>query len=283
MTKKYLLIIMLITITSSGLAYNRSAATAYAIVWGIPSVANTVVYELYAADCANFVSQCLIAGGIKFKHGDNYIHCMFISDVILTEDHKDLKICGHNSWRSNEELSTTSAGNNWVLPVIRLDDAPIIKSYRAFSGGNEVRLGWYQRNNKYTWSANGARIAGKQDLVIELTFDTDMDINTRAWVCILEGPGVYTNIQPYTESDFNENGWWTGTDGNYIHNRTWRGKIFGYQLPIASKIYPISVSAEADDGSCNDFDNDLSEYTTTAPCSRIGIWIDTKITTGKKK
>ena len=54
-----------------GAAYDRDAAVDYALTWSVyqpAEVANTTVYYMYAgADCANFVSQCLIAGGIRFR------------------------------------------------------------------------------------------------------------------------------------------------------------------------------------------------------------------------
>ena len=54
-------------------AYNRGRANIYALDWsgwdeyGQPK-RNTAIYHDYQLDCANFVSQCLIAGGIRFRH-----------------------------------------------------------------------------------------------------------------------------------------------------------------------------------------------------------------------
>ncbi len=48
--------------------YDRDAATEYAHIWN--DDANTDDYYEYSSDCANFVSQCLVAGGIEMS--DNW-------------------------------------------------------------------------------------------------------------------------------------------------------------------------------------------------------------------
>ena len=54
-------------------AYDREAAVLYARKWGQGSganilICNTTIYgQRYPSDCANFASQCLIAGGIRFR------------------------------------------------------------------------------------------------------------------------------------------------------------------------------------------------------------------------
>jgi hypothetical protein len=50
-------------------AYNRDAAVAYAIAWAARR--NRSAYYDHASDCANFVSQCLIAGGFRFRSTRN--------------------------------------------------------------------------------------------------------------------------------------------------------------------------------------------------------------------
>lgn len=50
--------------TSKVVAYDRVSAESYASYWF--DKRNDQVYCSYIADCANFVSQCLIAGGLKF-------------------------------------------------------------------------------------------------------------------------------------------------------------------------------------------------------------------------
>ena len=52
----------------TGHAYNRVAAADYAYLYSEPDLYyNSDIYYRWDPDCANFVSQCLIAGGIRFR------------------------------------------------------------------------------------------------------------------------------------------------------------------------------------------------------------------------
>jgi hypothetical protein len=60
-------------LAASAEAYNRAAAVEYARSWSDDSgvlqegIYNEGVYDRFGSDCANFVSQCLTAGGIRFR------------------------------------------------------------------------------------------------------------------------------------------------------------------------------------------------------------------------
>jgi hypothetical protein len=67
-----LTIIYLCSLTTIVYAYNRNDVIWYAHAWSQDTgedsgTANLTVYNKYGADCANFASQCLIAGGIRFR------------------------------------------------------------------------------------------------------------------------------------------------------------------------------------------------------------------------
>ena len=58
---------IILTVVLSSLAsgaYNPETAVSYAKTWDCDGCRNTDEYLVYDADCANFVSQCLIAGGL---------------------------------------------------------------------------------------------------------------------------------------------------------------------------------------------------------------------------
>lgn len=71
-----ILSILLSTITSAQANYNQQAAVAYAEQWcdGLNSSdpGQCDPYKVYDADCANFVSQCLIAGGLDLSWGSDW-------------------------------------------------------------------------------------------------------------------------------------------------------------------------------------------------------------------
>ncbi len=56
--------VLLCNIPSVQASYNPQAAVDYAKEWDCEGCRNTDDYLVYDADCANFVSQCLIAGGL---------------------------------------------------------------------------------------------------------------------------------------------------------------------------------------------------------------------------
>lgn len=62
----------LIGATTTCRAYNRDVAMQYGIYWGEdPSNPENdrinPIYQYFPADCANFISQCVIAGGVRFR------------------------------------------------------------------------------------------------------------------------------------------------------------------------------------------------------------------------
>lgn len=59
-----ILILAVVPYASTIAAYNPDDAVAYAMTWDCDGCRNTDEYQVYDADCANFVSQCLIAGGL---------------------------------------------------------------------------------------------------------------------------------------------------------------------------------------------------------------------------
>jgi len=62
-----LLFVMTLFLGSEAFAtYNRSAGIHYASTWC--KARNSQAYEAYPSDCANFVSQCLIAGGLDLSN-----------------------------------------------------------------------------------------------------------------------------------------------------------------------------------------------------------------------
>ena len=60
-------IILLVLIGLASLAYNPSAAVNYARQYCKNYNPNYANYASVGGDCANFVSQCMIAGGMSFK------------------------------------------------------------------------------------------------------------------------------------------------------------------------------------------------------------------------
>ena len=68
-----LFIILLLGIFHNLYGYNRNQVARYADKWSQEGVAlrNPFFYSC-SKDCANFVSQCLIAGGIDLKDGPSY-------------------------------------------------------------------------------------------------------------------------------------------------------------------------------------------------------------------
>lgn len=70
--------VVVCSLSHTGMGYNREKAVEYAVAWGVPNLVNSAVYYDYSVaagnpfglaggDCANFGSQCLIAGGIRFR------------------------------------------------------------------------------------------------------------------------------------------------------------------------------------------------------------------------
>ncbi len=66
--------LFLANLSGVALGYNRDAAVEYALLWSAradnKNVVNTTVYKNYFAiggNCANFASQCVNAGGIRFR------------------------------------------------------------------------------------------------------------------------------------------------------------------------------------------------------------------------
>ena len=49
-------------------AYDRNAAVNYARKWALSRNSVYKDYEKYGGNCTNFISQCLVAGGILFDH-----------------------------------------------------------------------------------------------------------------------------------------------------------------------------------------------------------------------
>ncbi len=48
--------------------YDRNSAVNYARTWALKRNRRYKDYEKYGGDCTNFISQCLVAGGIVFDH-----------------------------------------------------------------------------------------------------------------------------------------------------------------------------------------------------------------------
>jgi hypothetical protein len=128
--------------------YDRSAAIAYAKKWwGRRNL--QYVYDLKAADCANFVSQCLYAGGIQMS--DWYFNSVCISGNWI-------KIKASKSWGSAPDLynklkSEASVVDHRILSSTKdLDEA--IKSGNYSEGSVAFTL-------KSDGSAGHAMLVGK--------------------------------------------------------------------------------------------------------------------------
>jgi hypothetical protein len=50
--------------------YNRAAAVDYARKWAMARNPRFFDFSTMGGDCTNFVSQCLLAGGLKMSYGD---------------------------------------------------------------------------------------------------------------------------------------------------------------------------------------------------------------------
>lgn len=57
--------VLLLIVMSSAYGYDRLAARVYARQYSEP--VGMAIYKLWDPDCANFISQCLIAGGVRFR------------------------------------------------------------------------------------------------------------------------------------------------------------------------------------------------------------------------
>jgi len=107
---KILLIFTFTFITADALAYDRSAVATYAdLYWGwktsnqdrsfdngqygegynisdSPNYNSNDYYEYFSNDCANFVSQCLIAGGLSLSAGPGLYGRRWINPSIKIND-----------------------------------------------------------------------------------------------------------------------------------------------------------------------------------------------------
>lgn len=136
------------------------------------------------------------------------------------------------------------------------------------------------RGNKYVSVAeNCLWKVGKEALYLYVTFDTEMDTSTAATVILDVSPDV--NFAAQTGTGYT-NGWWTNANaGRKVKDRTWCGAITAENMQINNNgWFYITVSAKAKDGSYNDGNDDLAEYS-AAPCGLFRVKIDTRRDSGK--
>ena len=66
-----IVLIALLSIAASCFGYDRSGAKTYGVYWGEdPATGGDRVnpkYQYFSVDCANFISQCVIAGDVRFR------------------------------------------------------------------------------------------------------------------------------------------------------------------------------------------------------------------------
>ena len=225
------------------------------------------------------------AGDCLFSwDGTAYTHSMFINRLKTTTP-KDLYYCAHTVWRRDHAALDTMP--SWKTSgdqrVICLPDAPRGMLFGAWSGGNRINFRWA---NKAKWFGppSAAKTAGKKQLAIVVTFDTDMKVSeTPAMKLKLPGTTPVT-FGPYTATGYNAHGWYTGSDSEYLKkNRTWRGTITADNMPGEKNVLAkISIYAKASDGTYNDKDRGLDEYT-PGEMEYIKIKLDTRTDVGKAR
>ena len=81
--------IILLFIIGFSLSYDRNAAISYARKYCSNYNSNYQNYQYDGGDCANFVSQCMIAGGMDFRS----CSVSWIDDYGCLPKVRDLKLC----------------------------------------------------------------------------------------------------------------------------------------------------------------------------------------------
>ncbi|MBI5206586.1 MAG: amidase domain-containing protein [Candidatus Firestonebacteria bacterium] len=330
-----LLFINLFTFIKS-FAYDRKEAVKYAEKWwgSLESKGANYNYPAYfnygnkdqnpveteGGDCANYISQCLIAGGIRFVRGSPWSYdpnnfwyenitgalkldiknsniwaeglrnslnhtahgateysslnsSIKVGDIVfITDTEKDqdpplpsdsdadhtfivtarngdyYEVNSHTNDRNH--LSMYFIKDDYTLIYLHIPDSPVVKEVTLKLDGVE-KYKAHQEPNKFLQNPvidKSEIITAGGTLEIKIVFDTQM--NTSFTPIIKFGQN-----QPYDTYPFS-NGIWSQT--NYP-NDTWTAS-FQNSSQITSGEHHISISAQAEDGSQLDQDEDLSVY-----------------------
>lgn len=181
-----------------------------------------------------------------------------------------IRVSGHDSWRSDTPLSVMKGDWKGVAgtTIFCLPDAPLIRTVRVGSGEPTGPTGMhlikvaYQDKRPIDISLLPNRtVAGLKDLIVEIDFDTEMQIDPNA-LPVVElkedsrpgAPRFLGRFIPWVGAG-HELGWKLANGG-----RTWKGVIRVPNLPAYNGWVSIWVKAKARDGTFNDADNNLAKY-----------------------
>jgi hypothetical protein len=212
-------------------------------------------------------------------YDSNYHHVMLITDVDKQSNPHDLCYTAHSSWQLNKSANERWA--NWKISgdvrVICLWDAPLVRDFAIYSGSNRIKWKWKDR-----WClAQYQQMANNLDLILRVTFDTNMDVSQMPAIKLQLDGVDYTFLSWPTGDGINNKGWWINADsGSFKQYRTWKGRIPAGNLPLGKHgLGAISINAFADDGSGIDENNELASYL-AGSMNRLNIMVDTRGSNG---
>jgi hypothetical protein len=222
-------------------------------------------------------------------HNDTnkYYHSVLIKKTIKDQD--DFLYNAHDNWKKDYSMNLAT-NNQWKqnTTIIHLPDAPLIKDIFVTTGNDksgykqakyfmkdeERAKGYYPTNHvgPYLCLGSGLNEVGKQNLVIEILFDTEVTTLSVSLVPTKSTGLPIMIFQKYPGLEYDVNGW--NTNGN---NKKWRGIINASSIPSGlHEDAQILISATAPDGSRSDKHNGLEIYE-PGICESFYIALNTKL------